>query len=282
MSIKEVFSVGVQKIKNLYRIRHTVITAKISLSDPNKLLVGRNIVITGGSKGLGYYIAKKCIDEGAKVLITGRDEAALKESSIKLGERCKYIQLDMSNINDFNGFFEKAAKILNCDTIDSLVGNAGITILENNFLDVTEDSWNKQMDINLKGNYFFVQEFSKYLQQKPDTNGNIVLVASERGLRSAEIPYDLSKNALKSFVQGVSSTLYKRNIRINAVAPGICATDLDKCNEDANLFCHYQISQRLYRPEEVAEVINFLLSDYSSCISGEVIACDNGNYISMW
>ena len=70
--------------------------------------------------------------------------------------------------------------------------------------------------------------------------------------------------------------------RINAVAPGTCATDLNKNDEGANLFCHYQINERLYKPEEVAEVICFLLSEFSSCISGEVIACDNGNYISKW
>lgn len=282
MSVGEVFGAGIKKIKNFYRKRHTIVTANITLSSPFEALKGRNIVVTGGSRGLGYYIAKKCIDEGANVLITGRNVDSLKESALILGNQCNYMQLDMSDTEHFDGFFEKAEKLMKCDKIDSVVGNAGITILENSFLNVTENSWNKQMGINLKGNYFFVQEFAKYLNQKPDANGNIVIVASERGLRSPDIPYDISKKALISFIQGVAPSLFEKNIRINAVAPGACATDVDKCDEGANLFCHYQISQRLYKPEEVAEVINFLLSDFSSCISGEVIACDNGNYIAKW
>ena len=282
MSVKDVISAGLRKTKNFYRKRHTFVTANIVLSSPNEVLKGRNIVITGGSRGLGYYIAQKCINEGANVLITGRNIDSLKEAALTLGDNCKYAQLDISKTDSFSNFFSIAESILGCEMIDSVVGNAGITILEPSFIEVTEDSWNKQMETNLKGNYFFVQEFAKYYQEKKEGHGNIVIVASERGLRSAELPYDISKVALKNFVQGVAPALFRKNIRINAVAPGTCATDLNKNDEGANLFCHYQINERLYKPEEVAEVICFLLSEFSSCISGEVIACDNGNYISKW
>ena len=214
MSVKEVFSVGVKKIKNFYRKRHTFVTANITLSSPSEVLKGRKIVVTGGSRGLGYYIAKKCVDEGANVLITGRQVDSLKESALMLGDQCNYMQLDMRDTEHFNGFFEKAEKIMKCDKVDSVVGNAGITILENSFLDVTENSWNKQMGINLRGNFFFVQEFAKYLKQKPDASGNIVIVASERGLRSPEIPYDISKNALISFIQGVAPSLFEKRSRL--------------------------------------------------------------------
>ena len=129
MSVKEVLNVGTKKLKNFYRKRHTVVTANITLSSPSEALKGRNIVVTGGSRGLGYYIAKKCINEGANVLITGRNVDSLKESASKLGDHCKYIQLDMSKIEYFDGFFDNAEKILNGNIIDSVVGNAGLTIL---------------------------------------------------------------------------------------------------------------------------------------------------------
>ena len=271
-----------QKYKGYYQRRHTVITAQITLSSPNEVLKDRNIVVTGGSRGLGFFLAKKCIDEGANVVLTARNEDCLKESASRLGERCKYSRLDMSDASSFSRFFEKAEAILGCDKIDSVIGNAGMTIIENSFLNVTEESWNKQIDLNLKGNYFFIQEFVKYLLRKPDTKGNVVIVASERGLRSAEIPYDISKVGVKNFVQGIAPTLVTKDIRINGIATGACCTDIKDFDENANLYRFLQVNQRLYKPEEVAEVVNFLLSDFSSCISGEVIACDNGNYISKW
>ena len=160
-----------QKYKGYYQRRHTVITAQITLSSPNEVLKDRNIVVTGGSRGLGFFLAKKCIDEGANVLLTARNEDCLKESASRLGERCKYSRLDMSDASSFSRFFEKAEAILGCDKIDSVIGNAGMTIIENSFLNVTEESWNKQIDLNLKGNYFFIQEFVKYLLRKPDTKG---------------------------------------------------------------------------------------------------------------
>ncbi len=74
MGLKAFFSLLKQKCKGYYERRHTVITAQITLSSPNEVLKGRNIVVTGGSRGLGFFIAKKCVDEGANVLITARNE----------------------------------------------------------------------------------------------------------------------------------------------------------------------------------------------------------------
>lgn len=282
MRLKYYISYVIRKFKERNKKRYTVVKANIVLSYPNEVLNGRNILITGGSRGLGYCIAKKCIDEGANVLITGRNVDSLENAAAKLGERCKYAQLDMSEVSNFFGFFKKAEQIMECEKIDSVVGNAGVTIMENSFLDVSEESWIKQMNINLKGNYFFVQEYVKYLQNKSETKGNIIIVASERGLRPGEIPYDISKNGIKNYVRGIAPKLVSKNIRINAVAPGACASDLTKYDDNTNLCFWGQINQRLYRPEEVAEVISFLLQDISSCISGETIACDNGNYIATW
>lgn len=88
----------------------TVVTKQIS---PNNLLKGKCIIISGGGRGLGYYMAQTCIAEGAEVLITGRNEERLKESSKKLGSNCKYLVFDVQNVSKMPDFFKKASKIFN-------------------------------------------------------------------------------------------------------------------------------------------------------------------------
>lgn len=257
----------------------TVITKQTS---PNNVLSGKRIIVTGGGRGLGFYIAKRCIAEGAEVLITGRNEDTLKESVKTLGNNCKYSVFDVQHVENIPKFFEEATIKFNNKKIDCLVSNAGISLHEGNFRNVTEDNWNKQLDTNLKGNYFLVSSFIKYLEKQEDTTGNIVVISSERAKRADDIPYGLTKVATNSFVQGIASKVIDKNIRINAVAPGITVSDMTKFKRDENLYVEWQNNHRIFLPEEVAEVVNFLLNDVSNCISGEIITCDQGNYITHW
>lgn len=249
---------------------------------PNHVLQNRNVVITGGSRGLGYTIAKRCIDEGARVLITGRNEEHLKDAVSSLGANCKYICFDAQNIDGIPRFFDKAEKTLDTNKIDSLVSNAGVSLHEGDFRKVTADGWDSQFNTNLKGNYFLVTEFIKYLESKEDRRGNIVVISSERSKRVDDIPYGLTKTATNSFVQAFASKVISEGIRVNAVAPGVTASQMTGYSEDGNMYASWQPTERIFRPEEVAEVVNFLLNDVSSCISGEVITCDQGRYISHW
>ena len=258
------------------------ITVEVKESVPSHQLEGKNIIVTGAGSGLGYYIAKRCIAEGAKVLITGRNEDKLKKAASELGEYCKWIAFDSSNIKGMPEFIKQAQQKFNGEKIYGLVSNAGISLHEGNFRNVTEAGWDSQMDINLKGNYFLVKHFIEYLETLEDKGGNIVVITSERSFRSDDIPYGLTKVASNSFIKCMASKVIKEGIRVNGVAPGVTASNMTGVDRDGNMYADWQPSNRFFLPEEVAEVVNFLLSDVSNCISGEIIACDQGRYISHW
>ena len=258
------------------------ITVEVKESVPSHQLEGKNIIVTGAGSGLGYYIAKRCIAEGAKVLITGRNEDKLKKAASELGEYCKWIVFDSSNIKGMPEFIKQAQQKFYGEKIYGLVSNAGISLHEGNFRNVTEAGWDSQMDINLKGNYFLVKHFIEYLETLEDKGGNIVVITSERSFRSDDIPYGLTKVASNSFIKCMASKVIKEGIRVNGVAPGVTASNMTGVDRDGNMYADWQPSNRFFLPEEVAEVVNFLLSDVSNCISGEIIACDQGRYISHW
>ena len=259
---------------------HTTVVIKQSV--PSHQLLGKNIVITGGSRGLGYYIAKKCIAEGANVLITGRDEKTLKKAVDELGGHCNYIVFDAKNIDGIDEFLLKAEELFNKEKISALVSNAGVSLHEGDFRNVTEEGWDFQFDINLKGNYFLVKKYIDYLESKKDKSGNIVVITSERGYRTDDIPYGLTKVASNSFIKCIASKVISDGIRLNGVAPGVTASDMTGVNRDGNMYAEWMPSNRFFLPEEVAEVVNFLLSDVSNCISGEIIACNQGRHIPHW
>ena len=107
--------------------------------------------------------------------------------------------------------------------------------------------------------------------------------SSETGETVDIRPYGFTKAAINSMVQGLACLFIKDGIRVNAVAPGITASDMTGLKADGNLFLECNAINRVYLPEEVAETACFLLSDASGCISGQVIICNNGRTInSRW
>lgn len=258
------------------------INVEVKESVPSHQLEGKNIIVTGAGSGLGYYIAKRCIAEGAKVLITGRNEDKLRRAASELGEYCRWIVFDSSDVKGMSHFIDQVQQKFNGEKIYGLVSNAGISLHEGNFRNVTEVGWDSQMNINLKGNYFLVKTFIEYLETLEDKSGNIVVITSERSRRSDDIPYGLTKVASNSFIECIASKVIKEGIRVNGVAPGVTASNMTGVDRNENMYADWQPSNRFFLPEEVAEVVNFLLSDVSNCISGEIIACDQGRYISHW
>lgn len=253
----------------------------IQVMEPQNLLKDRNIIITGGGRGIGYHIAKRSIDEGANVLITGRNEQTLIQAVESLGEKARYLVADVSKVKEIDLFLEKAKECFQGNKIDSLVSNAGISLHEGNFRNVTEEDWDAQMNTNLKGNYFLVKKFVEYLEKQENKKGNIVVITSERAKRPDDIPYGLTKVATSSFIQSIAHKVIKEGIRINGVGPGVTASDMTGVSRD-NIHAEWQPGKRLFVPEEVAEVVNFLLSDTSACISGEIITCNQCNHIATW
>ena len=266
-----------QKIKNkiLKPLRPVKITADISYLNPQNRLKGKRIVVTGGSRGIGKAIANKLIKEGAQVIITGRNEESLKKCSEELG--CKYMVLDMLDISSFDSFINNAVSKLG--GLDCLVNNAGVSLHEKSFFDVTEETFDVQVNTNFKGPLFLTQAFLKELRSN-NRSGNVLFISSETGITMDIRPYGYTKAAINSMVQGLAYVLAKDNIRVNAIAPGITATEMTGFSAEENLYCQSNMNDRVYLPEEIAETACFLLSDVSGCISGQIIACNNGRSIN--
>lgn len=256
------------------------IKLEIVQKTPSELFEGKNILITGGGRGLGFFIAQKCVSEGANVIITGRNEDALKNAQKELGDKCKYIAFDVENVDKIEAFFNEC--IEKYGKIDCLINNAGISLHEDVITKVTIDGFDKQINVNLRGSYFLAQAYIKYIEKNNISNGNIIFISSERGAQCDQIPYGLTKVAINSLTEGLSRKYYKKGIRVNAVAPGVTASEMTGVSKDSNLYYEGIASNRFFIPEEVAEVVSFLISDYSKCISGEVIYTDAGDHLNPW
>lgn len=256
-------------------IPNYTIKADIHYTSPSEKLKGRKIIITGGGKGLGAAMATKFVSEGATVLISGRNENTLKETANKIG--CKYLVLDIQDTAKLDNFITEANKILG--GVDSLVNNAGISLHEPTFFDVTPETFDAQIATNLRGGFFLTQSFTKLLLREK-RKGNILFISSETGETVDIRPYGFTKAAINSLVQGLACLFVDKNIRVNAVAPGVTASDMTGFKSEGNLFYGGNITKRIYLPEEVAETACFLLSDISGCISGQIIVCNNGKTIN--
>lgn len=254
------------------------ITANISYLQPNNRLAGKKIIVTGGGKGLGAAMAKKFVSEGASILISGRNEQTLRSTADKIG--CKYLTLDIQNTAELDNFISEADRIL--EGVDCLVNNAGISLHEPIFFDVTPETFDAQIATNLRGGFFLTQSFTKLLLREK-RKGNVLFISSETGETVDIRPYGFTKAAINSMVQGLACLFVKDGIRVNAVAPGITASDMTGYKADGDLYLAGNATERVYLPEEVAETACFLLSDVSGCISGQVIVCNNGKTInSRW
>lgn len=243
------------------------------------ILAGRKILITGGNSGIGLAIAKKCIAEGAEVLIIGRNEQKLMETTKELGEKCKYLKFDVSCIDAIDETMKKARDLMGAE-FDALVLNAGISLHEENILQVTVKDYEKQFQTNLESAYFMAQSFLK--DKTPKKEATLLFMSSERGFQCDDVPYGLTKAGINSLVRGLSRRFYREGVRVNAIAPGITVSGMTSISAEDNLYLDRVAPGRVFLPEEVAEVACFLLSDAAKCISGEILACDAGEYLSSY
>lgn len=251
------------------------VTANITYSAPNERLKGKKIIITGGGRGLGASMAKKFIKEGADVLVAGRSEKSVKDTADMLG--CKYLILDVSKPETFKNFIMKADEVLG--GVNAIVNNAGISLHEATFFDVTPETFNAQVETNLKGSFFITQEFVSLIKSR-NQEGIILFTSSETGDTMDFRPYGFTKAAINSMVQGLAYLFRKDGIRINAISPGITASDMTGIKTDGNIGAGEYATGRYYLPEEVSETACFLLSDASGCVSGQIITCNNAQTVN--
>lgn len=248
--------------------------------DYEGLLKGKTAVITGGGKGIGFSIAKKFLSEGAYVLITGRNEQVLRKSVNELGRNSKYLVFDTTCVEQADSFIEQCYDLLG--EVDIFVNNAGISLHERNFTNVTTEGFDRQFNTNLKGPYFLAKAYCER-KLKGKEAGNLLFISSNTSAKCVDIPYGLSKAAINSFVGALSRRVYNQGIRVNAICPGVVPTDMTKefTKREKGNYAFDTPSGRLFLPDEIAEVACFIVSDASKCISGEVLFCDAGNHLNV-
>lgn len=250
------------------------INAAISTIDASQVLCGKKILITGGSKGIGYQIAKRYIAEGAEVVIVGRDEEKLSSAANDLG--CQYLTYDLTNMHDLPSLVQQSAELLG--GLNGLVNNAGVCNIDNGFLNVTENSYDEQFTLNVKSPFFLTQAFVQYCIDHSVESSGIVFITSERGLYPDDAPYGMTKAALGNIVAGIARRFAFKGIHCNAIAPGVTADTKQHPELQDDAYLKGAIGKRYILPDELAEVAVFLMSDASKCISGEIIPCNQANH----
>lgn len=249
----------------------------VGMVEPSNILKGKKILITGGGRGLGFAIAKKCVAEGAEVLICGRSSQTLEKAASELGD-CLYSVFDVTDYEHIPSFVQECSRKLG-GRIDVLVNNAGISLHEGSIYDVTLEGFDAQFGTNLKGPYFLSKAFLNNFKATGNSGGSIIFVTSERGLYCDDQPYGLTKAAVCSLTQGLARRALKDGVRVNAVAPGVTVSDMTGVDRNGNLFRPGTSGGRVLLPEEIAETVVFLISDASRSINGAIIPCDEGNHI---
>jgi len=247
------------------------------------LLKGKTAVITGGTTGIGLATAKRFVEEGAYVFITGRRQAELEAAVEELGDYATGVQGDVSKPEDLDRLYSAVAE--SGRRLDVVFANAAI-LEAARIGEITDEQLDYQLGVDFKGVVFTVQKSLPLLND----GGSVILNASNVAARGADGlgVYAAIKAAIRSFARTWASELRDRNIRVNAVSPG--ATDTPGIDTVARLvfpgpnaeeeFENLQRSivpmGRYGTPEEVANAVVFLASDLSSFTTGADIPVDGG------
>lgn len=243
------------------------------------LLDGKTALVTGASRGIGRAVALKLASEGAKVAInfagsTAKAEAVKQEIEANGGEAI-LVQADVSDAEAVEAMVEKVQEAFG--TIDILVNNAGIT-RDGLLMRMKEEDFDAVINTNLKGVYHVTKAVSKLMMKK--RTGRIVNMASVVGLtgNAGQTNYAAAKAGVIGFTKSAARELAGRGITVNAVAPGFIHTDMtDAMPEKAKDATLATIPlKRIGEPEDIANAVLFLASDYASYITGQVLAVDGG------
>lgn len=279
--LSKYFLEGRKYMKNILRkLKYIIFPPKmvkvtIMTSAPERKLEDEIILITGGATGIGKATAKASVEQRARVIVVGRREELLQETCRELGnEYCKYITCDVTSIRDYTLFWKQAESLYD-KKITAIVCNAGVYMSKEPF-EWREAEFEQCISTNLEAPFFMIQQFVKYCINAA-VPGNIVVTASNRGLMGDCGPYGVSKAGIINYVQGMARTYLLNGIRINAVAPGMTASEINHVDISGDMYTGSARGERILVPQEIAEVICFLLSKNSRCITGAVIPCDEGD-----
>ncbi len=239
-------------------------------------------VITGGSAGIGLATAKEFISQGAKVIITGRNQKTIDDAVEVLGSNATGIRADAANLKDTENLVAQAAAKFG--KIDILFVNAG-TAIQEPVGQITAAAFDSIVDINFKGAVFTTEKFIPILND----GASVIHMTSVSAFTftAGTAIYSASKAALTAYSKNVSVELSDRKIRVNIVAPAMTETEAIHKAQLANQEIHNHIKSKMTfnrygKTEEVARVVAFLASDDASFVSGAEITVDGGTSVNAF
>lgn len=242
------------------------------------MLNDRVTIVTGATRGIGRAIAVEAAKAGSNVALFGRNEALLNEAKAQieaLGRKALALAVDVAN----GPAVEEAVKKVHAEfsRIDFLVNNAGIT-RDNLLLSMKSEEWNDVLQTNLYGVFHCSKAVMRPMMKQ--RYGKIVNITSIAGITGnpGQTNYSSSKAGVIGFTKSLAKEMGKRNICVNAIAPGMIETDMTTVLND-ELKKQYTESiplGRFGKPEEVAALAVFLMSPAGDYITGQVIAIDGG------
>tara|TARA_A100000164_G_scaffold360240_1_gene373733 strand:- start:257 stop:994 length:738 start_codon:yes stop_codon:yes gene_type:complete len=241
-------------------------------------LKNKNIIVTGASGGIGGAIIEKLHNEGANVLATGTKIEKLDKLK-KSFESVKILQFDISQHEKIEEFINNATEQLG-GSLDCLVNNAGIT-KDNLTIRMSLDEWTKVIDINLTST-FLMSKFAikKMLKNKSGKIINITSVVGHTG-NIGQANYTASKAGIVAMSKSLAIEYAKKNINVNCISPGFISTAMtDQIDEKFKETIIAKIpSNRLGKPEDIANAVIFLSSHQSDYINGETLHVNGGMYL---
>ena len=237
------------------------------------LLDGKVAIVTGGSKGIGYSIAERFLKEGAKVIICSRNKSELSKAAAKLG--CDFHQLDVSDSSGVNSMSEWFSK--EHGKLDILVNNAGL-IRPGRITKTTEEDWDLQINVNLKGPYLMSNNFLPHM----NNGGAILNISSTVGLRAMKgaAAYCASKGGVVNLTRAMALDLAGK-IRVNCICPAVVDTPMVDERVQAGsvsreVLDNVQPIGRMGKPEEIAAMALHLCGPEAKWTTGSIITVDGG------
>ena len=246
-----------------------------------KTLAGKVAIVTGGNRGIGLAIARLLAEDGASVVVSGRDaarlEAAVKELE-SLGAPAMAVGADAAKREDADRLVEATRERFG--RVDVLVNNAGIT-RDQLLVRMKDDDWDQVLDTNLRGVFLMTRAVGKVMMRQK--SGRIINIASAAGAMGnpGQVNYSAAKAGVIGLTKAAGRELAHWNILVNAVAPGLIETDMAaSIPAEAREAMLQQVPlKRIGQGREVAEVVRFLAGDGASYITGQTIHVNGGLYV---